>query len=257
MNKRLERTQRVLDFLADAGYHIRSAEGYAEPGYDDPKGLVLFGDWNTPRFPHISGGEPLSKEESRIERGARILEALGNELEWDDEWTICADCCKAVRTNGYCWGWTPSYKEIDGECVCGGCLAADPDAYFAEIDGGGTHTIDSIDAEKHGYIRVVEGYERGLHPGMNDHPDAINEALEEKGVERWFYTIYPSQFSVSFDLWVHESEKDKMDFDAIKAGRGDPAAMLKRALSKVSNKPNTISHIDTETGEVTEESINW
>jgi hypothetical protein len=262
MKNNYDRIRKVLDFLESNGHHFETADDYAEPGYTcAEEGVVVMANWNPPRFPNIGryrGEPPLTKEESIMPRAARILEKLGCECEWYDEWCVCCSggsCNKAVRTQANGWGWTPSYKEINGEICCAECLAEDPDEYFEEIDGGGTHTITSIDAEKAGYKCVVKGYERGMHTGMNDHPDKINEALEEKGVERWFYVIHPSQFYIEFDLWVHESESDKVNFEAIEAERGNPSLMLKTALAKVSMKPNTISHINTETGEVTEEPL--
>lgn len=89
------------------------AEGYAEPGYTQPAKGVLMANWNC-----------LPRDLDRL------LERAGYAIEWSDEWTVCEDCNKALRTEPNGYDWRPAYTIVD-ECaiVCTACAedAADDD----------------------------------------------------------------------------------------------------------------------------------
>jgi hypothetical protein len=91
-----------LSEIENLGY----AKEYAEPGYTDTPRGILFADWNY--FP----------------RGVdSILERYGFEIEWSDEWDICSDCSRAVRTSANSYGWQPSFVLVNEcEIVCVDCL---------------------------------------------------------------------------------------------------------------------------------------
>jgi len=84
--------------------NMRWAEGYAEPGYDQPKLGVLFANWNV--FPSDAGDD---------------LETLGYSLEWSDEWAICEDCNRAFRTEPDSFCWEPSGHYDDDGPHCNAC----------------------------------------------------------------------------------------------------------------------------------------
>ncbi|MBU6231796.1 hypothetical protein KGP36_03940 [Patescibacteria group bacterium] len=86
------------------------APGYAEPGYAKPKRGVLFANWNV--FPDKLQG---------------ILERMGYECEWSDEWALCDECEKAVRTEPSGYFWEPAFKEKEGSIVCRECYGDDDD----------------------------------------------------------------------------------------------------------------------------------
>lgn len=84
------------------------AEGYAEPGYDQPKRGVLMANWN--KFPRHIGD---------------TLERAGYAIEWSDEWDTCEDCNKAVRTSPDSHGWEPSFVlREDSTLLCHNCVEA-------------------------------------------------------------------------------------------------------------------------------------
>jgi hypothetical protein len=123
-----EATDEVKDNLLSAVWETCSdgmlitdmANGYSEPGYDDAERGVYFGDWNG------KGGDELVK----------IIEASGAAIEWSDEWTICADCCKAVRCSPDSYCWTRSYVLVnDCEIVCHECMEDDDADAGGERDG--------------------------------------------------------------------------------------------------------------------------
>lgn len=83
------------------------ASEYVEPGYDAPRKGILFADWNY--FPA---------------KVADLLESYGYTTEWEDEWSVCDDCYRAVRTQPDSWSWRPSYTlKNEGEIVCVECDA--------------------------------------------------------------------------------------------------------------------------------------
>ncbi len=90
--------------------NIRYAREYAEPGYTQPKKGIFFANWN--HLPAKLGD---------------ILERMGFECEWSDEWTTCEDCNRAVRTQPDSHGWTPAYAYVDGAELCRSCIPVSED----------------------------------------------------------------------------------------------------------------------------------
>jgi len=98
---------------------IQLHNGYAEPGYSDPKcGIVATGNWN--KITKWENGQRLviSDVPTRI---GRLFEKLGIETEWSDEWCECSHCGKIIRTQPDSYSWTPSYTMGDGELWCKEC----------------------------------------------------------------------------------------------------------------------------------------
>jgi len=74
------------------------AEEYGEPGYHE-EGLVLLGNWN------MTGNCFFE-----------LLENMGYNPEWHDEWIIASDG-KAYRTQASSVWWRPSWFYLDGEII--------------------------------------------------------------------------------------------------------------------------------------------
>lgn len=110
-------------------------EGFAEPGYNEPEsGLVAFGNWND-----ISRWDAAMHESVIIDdtpsRIATLLEKLGVELEWSDEWACCDQCGKAVRTSPDSNRWKPSFwQDGSGSITCCNCIAEDPADYLDALE---------------------------------------------------------------------------------------------------------------------------
>lgn len=114
--------------------------GYAEPGYSDPLGFILFDNWNDYgdfRFPAwIIDPDGVEFDPEEMLDVEHVLNALGCEMEWSDEWTTCSDCGKAVRTQPDCHHWTPFYliPEHSGDLVCHDCWDPSVDQEEEEIE---------------------------------------------------------------------------------------------------------------------------
>src|SRR5262249_6021793 len=146
-------------------------------------------------------------------RIATLLEKLGVELEWSDEWACCDQCGKAVRTKPDSYSWQAAYASTDDGLTCHECMKADPSDYLRSLEGCSDRcvTID-LDLEAAGYRLLAGDFENGLYGGQADRPELIAEALREQGVERFiFHLDTTGQFDLSFSVWVHEEEFDLID----------------------------------------------
>lgn len=212
------RINRVLNYLSDNGEWIETAPDYAEPGYSmfDDDGLIVFADWNQKRFPHEDDA-PLTKAERIMPRAGEILERLGCEIEWSDEWTTCCDCGKAIRTNADCYDWRPAYVVNGCEIFCENCVANDPEDYFDSLEGSTnkSHHISAINPENYGYKRLDFSFEKGFHRGQDDNPEDVAKVLKSLGLTKWFFEHHSSQFTMSFELWVHSDENQELVAKAI------------------------------------------
>jgi hypothetical protein len=170
---------------------------YAEPGYS-ADGPILTGNWNS-----VEGDNGL------VKRVGNILEKIGCELEWEDEWSTCGDCGGLVRTEPTSYHWTPSYAFVyECELLCLNCLKKDLVPYLEEMEGNSSKAITfDVDLSQYGYEQYnKERYESGWY-GQNDDPKAIAKMLRAKGITRFIFVIDgKGQFDINFSVWVHESE---------------------------------------------------
>jgi hypothetical protein len=103
------------------GQEIKLAVGCNEPGYDDKP--VVIANWNKTNI-RGSSGFNYSDFDYTMPRLSKLFEKLGYSVEWIDEWTICDDCGKAIRTSPDSWGWKPNYFILGdcGEIICYDCF---------------------------------------------------------------------------------------------------------------------------------------
>lgn len=220
---------------------ITISTAYAEPGYSDPRsGVTAFGNWNT--VTRYDGNKFVVVDDS-VARLSTLLERLGVELEWSDEWATCDCCHKAVRTKPDSYSWQPSYASTDDGIVCHECLEEDPSDYLKSLEGdsGRCVTID-LDLEAAGYKLVADDFENGLYGGQCDDPRLIGQALRRQSVERFIFKLdRTGQFDMSFSVWVHESESlDVAAFEEAPTAGVDPADGLRVALADASRQMDQI-----------------
>jgi hypothetical protein len=249
-NELLERVERIIEAGRSSAKSNQGrsqidciticTEGYAEPGYDDPaSGVVAFGNWNNvTRY----DGHEFHVIDNVPGRVASLLEKLGVELDWSDEWTICEGCHKAVRTQANSYRWRASYADDGcGSILCHECIKTDPTDYLQSLEGDSRRcvTID-LDLEVAGYKLLADDFENGLYGGQADRPELIADALREQGVERFiFHLDSTGQFDLSFSVWVHESEFnliDREEFESTPVSGVDPAVQMQKALADASAK---------------------
>lgn len=196
----------ILDKQPGAYFSLYSE--YAEPGYLDPEsGMIALGDWNPRTF------DSPGKQDLLMPRIGAILEKLGAELEWEDEWCSCEECGKIFRTEPDSHSWTRSYWAHEGiGYYCRDCVLDDPEEYLEYLEGNPRNADTlGIDLEEHDYTKVDEEYASGWYPGQTDDPKGIAEALQEAGIDRFIFKIDSTgQFDVCFSVWVHETQYSKL-----------------------------------------------
>jgi len=120
-----------------------------------------------------------------------------------DEYDSCSECGGILRTSPDSYVWTPDFWDSPDGRVCVDCL--DPEDYIEwVIDENGrgiARSVNLIDPTEFGFVKVLDGLEHGLHEGQNDDPRIIGKWGSKHGLAVVF-TIYPSQFTMTFDLYV-------------------------------------------------------
>lgn len=188
------RTNRQFQYCSD----------YAELGYHTPEKGIVFGNWNPTCGFSVTKSEQARNPVSKL---SRVLEANGFELEWADEWDICCDCGKAVRTSADCYSWAP-YFRILNECelVCLDCI--DREAYLESIeDDCNAACPPQWNPEEHGYTKYNGDFETGWHPGQNDKPKDILAKMHELGMSRVVFKIASvGQFDCTWQAYFRNEE---------------------------------------------------
>jgi hypothetical protein len=217
--------------------------GYAEPGYDDPpSGCIALGNWN-----EISkwdeGKRQFVTVDATLPKLAKKLEAMGVELEWADEWISCDSCGKIFRAKPNSYGWQLSGVIEDGFCACKDCI--DPKEHLENLENKHRkcNTIESINPEEHGYTCIQDDFENGLYGGQCADPQAIATILRDLGITRFLFNLDDTrQFDITFSVWLHNSELDKLETAkrAIADGNTngvDPAEIMKNSLKNAPITP--------------------
>jgi hypothetical protein len=172
--------------------NVQFAAEYAEPGYTNPESGILFANWN---------------QCSR--RVQDLLETAGYSLEWEDEWTTCGECGRALQISPDSYSWLPSYVLVD-ECsiVCHDC--ADPESYLESIEDNPRKAVTpDIDPTEYGYVLLDDSFENGFYPGQNDDPAKISKELHAKGYKHLLFKIDgKGQFDISFSVYHKPEEED-------------------------------------------------
>lgn len=202
-------TRMILDAIHKAienGADIEWAEDYAEPGYQtNSEHGIFFANWNPKEF----GPPEVPTVESRI---GRILDALGIDIEWSDEWVTCDDCLRAVRTEPDSYLWLPSYVIFDGHVTCRECLEDDPEALEDHLTNNpAAADTFAIEWDARGWTRhePPEFYETGFHSGQTDKPEEVMATLHREGFDRVLFQIVgKGQFDVRWIAWVKRPEED-------------------------------------------------
>lgn len=151
------RFETIVKLIKEAEFDVEfHFDGYAEPGYDEPDcGVIATADWNNKTYYDREQQKHITTDEtpSRI---LKILEKMGVECEWDDQWIECQDCYKLLRTDADCMSWRPSYAMGNGWVLCQECLSQDPTDYLDDQRGTKEGVNVSFDLSDHGYLQIYE-----------------------------------------------------------------------------------------------------
>jgi len=188
----------------------------------------MVGLWRTGLDPQYDSGQRAWGGMAHIgRRFPRIFQQLvdqGVEFEWADEWRIDYERSKAYRTTGDSYGWTPSYVMSE----YGDMLTPDSDFddWLAwarnDLDNALCDSMvgDNVDRmlDERGYTRRPpdgDRFENGWHPGQNDTPKAVVEALEADlgyaGVDFEYVFVIDAvgQFDIHFAIWWKELKENE------------------------------------------------
>lgn len=228
MNTVYDKATRLINFATGEtygdGYTVTDVIiGYAEPGYGFDDSVIVLGDWN-PRNVPGADGDRWKSTDPRVTmpvRLARSLERVGASIEWCDEWYRCDGCQKAVRATGDSYSWKPSYAATEDGIYCHTCLIdAGEDGISDYINDtqkvltwcGSSHVVSL------GFIKWEPGdehtYENGWHPGQDDDPQSIYDAIlaryesnDKPAPDVVFFLDESSQFYIRFSAYVRDSEE--------------------------------------------------
>lgn len=197
-----DRVRWLEDIAEKMGHNVTSAPGYAEPDCDDEP--VVLANWNNRMERNPEAGEQRITDDT-MSRLAVLFEKLGYAVEWEDEWTACSECCRAVRTQGDSYSWRQYYwlDEANCEIICGDCIKGDPGDYLEHLSGN-HECCDTIglDLTKHGYTLQGGDYEAGWY-NRNDDPGEIAKELQKDGIEDFIFQLdSQKQFATGFSVWA-------------------------------------------------------
>jgi len=203
----------IYDLDGEGSGDISLALEYAEPGYKRKRNqrAILFANWNTnrkrdyptsiirtailPAFPKIEEQEILNC----IERHYAI--------EWSDEWAICFDCGKAIRTSPDSYSWKRSFYLGDGEVLCLNCI--DYESIITEFINNPSNawTYDAKYLRNAGF-RVVEGgdFSTGLRE-CSKNPEDVYNKYKTPDIDLLFCIESAEQFGVEVVLYSRPVNK--------------------------------------------------
>lgn len=201
------RVNTLLAIAEKQGYDIQLVGGCAEPGYTD--GPIALGNWNE-RERYSKNEHVFITTDDTMPRLAKLFEKLGYEIEREDEWAMCDNCGKAIRTQLDSYSWKPYYRLLEhARFICGNCVKESPTDYLSAISGNPNKCeCFGLDLSEYGYTLYSERHENGLHPGQNADPKAIAKHLWAEGITDFIFVLdSQGQFDCEFSIWVRTTSQ--------------------------------------------------
>jgi hypothetical protein len=194
------RFQKILDYINKHNLDVQFADGCCEPGYKDQP--VALANWNSKTEYNRETGNFKTLDDTRP-RLAEVLEKMGYAIEWGDEWHICDDCGKAVRSQPDSYSWKPYFRTSEGSILCGDCIKKSPEDYLEYLSGNHVHCLTfDIDLSKYGYEPHKQGFENGWYD-YEDNPETIAKRLKQEGITGFVFVLDETQqFCIRFSVWV-------------------------------------------------------
>lgn len=179
------------------------ADGVREPSGILSTPLVVLGTY----WCRCGTPDDLHSKEVHHPKLWQQLEAQGVSFEWYDEWVIDHDHDKAYRTQPDSYLWQPSHVMTED----GALLTPDDDVEtwidWATEDGASrcllSNVTDESDVLGAGFERHNGQFESGWHPGQDDDPKVIADAIREQhgDVDIVFMLDSTGQFDIAFSAY--------------------------------------------------------
>ncbi len=185
-------------------------EGISEPGYEDTPAIAA--NWN--------------KCEEYFKKFSDKKKLL-----WDDEWSGCDDCNKAVRIQPDSYDWEPNFVTfLDGTLVCQKCITDLYDVYSDAILElyicNQNSTVYKLAPswlypffELKGFTCLDQNnecriFESGLHEGQSDSPEKVMAQIHSiytNTVDIIFIGTAKSQFDLNWNTLLKVKEVENED----------------------------------------------
>ena len=149
-----------------------------------------------------------------LEKFGIVVDDIGVEYGFSDEYTSCSNCGNIIRTSPDSYSWTQDYYVGDCEILCNTCLNDNIEniivTYHDDYKRALTH--DMISENKLielGYVKLNnEEYESGWY-NHNDDPEKIAKNLwKNKYYNSVFYISNDEQFRTNFDVYYLPENKE-------------------------------------------------
>jgi hypothetical protein len=204
--KELAMIQRELNRHLNPGAYYEWAITYYNEYGDDAFQNMKLGwtkeKWNKTRKPCsiYKGLSPYTIPDGLVE--------LHQIVNWgfEDEYVMCGNCGKAIRTTPRYYGDKPGYVILESDMLCGDCIHDHHAEEYIELCANNeknainTRIISKEELTKLGWKQLSRRYENGFHEGQNDKPiDVLNKLKKKFDV---LFTYETSQFDVTFWAWI-------------------------------------------------------
>ena len=200
----LERAQRMAPpELRNELENLQLVDGYACQRDDSQeRDVVALADWNEQdRYDATTGRRLPIRGGKLIERLGEFFERIGVQCEWSDEWSICGDCYRAIRTEPDSHGYRPQYWVGDGDIFCHWCLADNPGSYLDSLLDSENECceIAQLDPAEHGYVIIGETRET-YAPLFDGEKQKVLDALKMLGVN-WIVKAIHTGSEITWSVW--------------------------------------------------------
>ncbi|MFA5049244.1 MAG: hypothetical protein WC516_09535 [Patescibacteria group bacterium] len=199
---KMEIYERLIDYCDKKGLYVQTYPGISEKRYDDIP--MICANWNKKKLSRI------------LNWGESYFEGL-IQFDWDDEWTMCGECYKAVRTVPTHYGWTPSYMwASDCDVICHNHYEDYKDdiiEYYKNETNKAVNRDFFPILEKNGFVcyspdEYCQKFETGFHPHQTDNPRKVVKDIEENlpGWDYIFKIDSVGQFDISWSVFLRKGD---------------------------------------------------
>ncbi len=201
MVNKMEVYSRLIEYCDEKRLFVYTYPGISEKGYDDIP--MICANWNKKKLRRIlNWGEKYFQGEIQF--------------EWDDEWTMCVECNKAVRSHADSYGWSPSFLWLNDDIICHNHYedyVEDIIEYYKNDTSKAVHSDFFPLLKKAGFIcyspdEYCQRFETGFHPHQTDDPAKVAKDIQENlpGYDYIFKIDSVGQFDISWSVFLRKGD---------------------------------------------------